>query len=395
MSTLKVDSIVFENYDVSMETGFLMESPLEELPEYFEAWNRLSKEMPDLVEKKMMKEEVLKMPYLDASKLKSRKEIRLAYLQLSIIGAGYVWEDGDAGAPESIPECVAVPWYEVSSKLGVQPILSHPGFCLVNYKQLDPDRPLSLNNMKSLYIVPGGDECDWFVVVTCAIELEFTHALQPILSLLKGGESGNIDMMISGLQKINKVVKNLQNVLSKMHDNLTADTFYNKIRPFLSGWGGESNPLPGGLIYEGVEDYEPLTMIGGSAAQSAILQLLDVTLGIEHSQDKKDFLEKMRKYMLPIHHKLIKDIDSLPFNIRTVVEESNDDKLREEYNSCLTAVSDFRSYHIQIVTKYVIVSANKKNRNKEFESLAKKGTGGTSLLPFLKDLRKDTKDAVL
>ncbi|ESO84723.1 hypothetical protein LOTGIDRAFT_236096 [Lottia gigantea] len=386
--------VKLKNYDISEEVGFLLEDPLEKLPEYFEPWNKLSSAMPELVLAGIFREEVKKIPELADGKLANNKELRLAHLQLSIIGSGYIWQDGDKGVPKMIPRCIAVPWYNVSKRLDIQPILSHPSFCLANCKKIDPERPLSLENMKSTYKVPGGDSCNWFCIVTGAVELEVANSLKPILTILNGVQNGDTEVVITNLQNLTSVIRQLKTVVSRMHDNLSSELFYNVIRPFLAGWGGEDSPMPDGLIYEGVENNKPIKALGGSAAQSTILQTIDAVLGIKHKDEKEKFLKLMRKYMLPKHRQFIEDIENLPRQLSEMVLTTYNDELKKVYNSCIESVTQFRSYHIQMVTKYIVIAASKQNSNKEFESLSKKGTGGTNLIPFLKGLRNDTKDTV-
>ena len=60
-----------------------------------------------------------------------------------------------------------------------------------------------------------------------------------------------------------------------MYEHCRADIFYHRVRPFLKGWPDD------GIVYEGVNE-EPKIFIGGSAAQSSLLQTLDAGLGITH-----------------------------------------------------------------------------------------------------------------
>ena len=40
---------------------------------------------------------LLQLELLDPTRLKGHRELRLAHLQLCLITAGYVWQDGDSG----------------------------------------------------------------------------------------------------------------------------------------------------------------------------------------------------------------------------------------------------------------------------------------------------------
>ncbi|XP_041367317.1 myoglobin-like [Gigantopelta aegis] len=386
-------SVKLNEYHVSRRTGFLLEDPLEKLPDYFEDWNWLSANAPDLISSHTLRREVEKIPILDYTRLIGYRELRLAHIQLSIIGSCYVWQEGDAGVPKSIPACIAVPWWNISQQIGLKPIIGHASFCLANWKYRDPSQPVSHDNLVSLYVLPGEEACDWFCVATCMVEFTFVEALEAIQDVLDGSYEEDDVKVANALIQITNTVDDMRKALKRMNEKLPADTFYNVLRPFLSGWGGESNPLPNGLIYEGISE-EPVQLNGGSAAQSSTLQLLDSLLGIQHKPDKQKFLNKMRDYMPPAHSKLIEDVGNSSNFLKNLVNKTNNNRLQEAFNACVAAVTHLRSYHIQLVTKYIVIMANR-NRSGKFEAVSKKGTGGTDLLPFLKELRDDTKETMV
>ncbi|XP_060552507.1 myoglobin-like [Ruditapes philippinarum] len=372
-----------ESYNVSTEFGFLMIKPLEYLPEYFKSWNSLAKDMPDLVKKKQLREAVHEMDLLDFKKLDGHRQYRLAHLQLSIIASGYIWQEGDSGAAKVLPKNVSIPWCGVSEYLDLQPVLSHASLVLANWGYTGEG-----SSVRSLYRIPGGSDAEWFITVTTKTELAFAAGLQNLMQVLYHAEHGNIQELTKCLTEATQTVHNMKKVVSTMHENLSAETFYDVMRPFLTGWGGDGSPLPDGIIYEGVSD-KPRKMTGGSAAQSSTLQCIDAVLGVKHSQGNRDFLMNMRNYMPPSHREFLYTIERQS-KVKSTVESSNCDKLTEAYNQCVKAVVNFRSYHIQIVTKYIVLMANRESRNKDYESLATMGTGGSSILPFLKSLRTTT-----
>lgn len=386
-----------EDFHVSETYGFVLENPLATLPDYFDPWNRLARDMPQLVAQDKMRKEVDQLPALDWTRLSGHKERRLAHFQLTIIAAGYVWQHGDNGASKSIPASIAVPLYHLSEELGLQPVIGHPGLALANWALIDSSKSFSLENLQCLYKLPGGEEAGWFCTVTTMIELTFAKCIKSILSALSATEVGDENTVLASLVHIADTVGQMKNVLSHMHDKLSSDTFFNKLRPFLGGWGGENNPLPKGLIYEGVSE-EPIQAIGGSAAQSTTMQALDALLGVEHADiEKKNFLMQMRSYMPPDHRRFVEAIENPPKKLRDLVFSSKQERLQTAYNECLAAMVDFRVYHIQIVTKYIVQASSKaqQDEGKRFESLDKKGTGGTSIMPFLKTLRDDTRNQVI
>eukprot|EP00106_Octopus_bimaculoides_P019508 XP_014786950.1 PREDICTED: indoleamine 2,3-dioxygenase 2-like [Octopus bimaculoides] len=108
--------------------------------------------------------------------------------------------------------------------------------------------------------------------------------------------------------------------------------------------------------------------------------------------DKQMFLDEMKGYMPKPHRDFIDAIKKSP-KVRNYVLQSNQQELIENYNTCVQNIEKFRSYHMTIVTKYVVNASSRGRREETFEKLAKRGTGGTSLIPFLKDIRHTTKES--
>ena len=107
--------------------------------------------------------------------------------------------------------------------------------------------------------------------------------------------------------------------LNCMREGCHPFIFYHRVRPFLSGW--KHNPtLPHGIIYRGVSD-DRQQFYGGSAAQSSLLPMLDIGLGIKHEQNKsREFLQAMRDYMLKPHREFLQYLECTAC-IRPYVED--------------------------------------------------------------------------
>ncbi|KAH9493116.1 hypothetical protein Btru_022975 [Bulinus truncatus] len=97
ISLMKID---LNSFKISYVVGFMLENPLKTLPEYFRPWNTLAKDLPALYKEKKVREAIKKLPLLDHKRLVGHRQLRLARVQLSFITAGYVWQDGDQGAPK-------------------------------------------------------------------------------------------------------------------------------------------------------------------------------------------------------------------------------------------------------------------------------------------------------
>ncbi|XP_010615443.1 indoleamine 2,3-dioxygenase 2 isoform X1 [Fukomys damarensis] len=365
-------------YHISEEFGFLLPNPLKELPEYYQPWVEIANKLPYLIERHQLRARVNQMPLLSCSLLHGHHQLRLAHLVLSAVTMGYVWQEGERqpaepplcacavwkssssfpaqrillhstsgcsweAAQQVLPRNLAVPMVGVSGSLGLPPILAHSGLVLANWTKKDPKGPLEISNLETIVSLPGGESLRGFVLVTVLVEKAAVPGIKP-----------NEDTLLKALQRLRLSIQDITRTLGQMHDYVDPDIFYAVIRIFLSGWSG--NPvMPGGLVYEGAST-EPLKYAGGSAAQSTVFHAFDAFLGVRHSEESADFLYRMRDYMPPSHKAFIEEIHSGP-SLRDHVRAPGHARCLQAYNLCLEALVELRSYHITMVTKYLITAA--------------------------------------
>ncbi|CAO2611682.1 Indoleamine 2,3-dioxygenase 2 [Lemmus lemmus] len=378
-------------YHISEEYGFLLQNPLKDLPDQYRPWMEIANELPHLIESHQLRAHVYKMPLLDCRFLKGHREQRLAHLVLAAITMGFVWQEGETQPQKVLPRALAIPFVEVSRKLGLPPILVHSDLVLTNWTKRNPE-----GNLETIISFPGGESLQAFVLVTVLVE---KAAVPGIKALVRGVEAilqHNQDTLLQALQQLRHSIQDITKALAQMHDYVEPDIFYTVIRIFLSGW--KDNPaMPEGLVYEGVAT-EPLRYSGGSAAQSSVLQAFDEFLGVRHCEESASFLHRMRDYMPPSHKAFLEDLHSAP-SLRDYVLTSGAGCCLIAYNQCVEALAQLRSYHINVVARYII-SAASKARSKMLShpsphALEDRGTGGTSVLSFLRSVREKTMEAIL
>src|SRR5690606_24540186 len=132
------------------------------------------------------------------------------------------------------------------------------------------------------------------------------------------------------------------------------------------GWTNDS-ALPEGLHYGPGSAGEFYS--GASAAQSPIIQVLDIALGVAHPTTDKSgitgetrvgvpgkYLMDMRNYMIRPHRECVEWLQS-SLTIRKYCKAHS--KLHGPYNKCLDAFEKFRTSHIKMVTFYVVCQASK------------------------------------
>lgn len=210
--------------------------------------------------------------------------------------------------------------------------------------------------------------------------------------------------------------------------------------------------LPDGLSYEGVTN-EPIFLSGGSAAQSSAIQCFDALLGVQQEGETGKvvssdpirsflwmkslmaavcavtalaqsisrkavivfisgflfffiashylgaYLTRMRDYMPPAHRQLIETLTVLP-SLRDLILSCSSSDLHQAYNSCVSALVDLRNYHLNTVTKYIIVPGNSARAigcpfRGVGTALNTTGTGGSNLMGFLQSVRNATQNVLI
>ncbi|NXK91489.1 I23O2 dioxygenase, partial [Formicarius rufipectus] len=384
-------------FQVSEEFGFLLPDPLTELPAPYSPWMEIAQELPQLIAIHQLRSRVHQMPQLSTQHLRGHEELHLAHLVLSFITMGYVWQEGEEGTVQVLPQNLAVPYWEVSEALGLPPILSHADFVLANWRRKDPN-----GNLDTIIKLPGGQSLQGFILVTLLVEKAAVPGIKAIGRVLRAILQHDEETLHRALEELAGAIEAMSEALRQMHDYVDPAVFYAVIRIFLSGW--KDNPaMPDGLIYEGVSD-KPMAYSGGSAAQSTVLHAFDELLGIHHSEDSTAFLHRMRDYMPRPHRAFVEEIHRAP-SLKQHVLSFGDVRLRAAFNRCVSALTDFRSYHITIVTKYITIAAAKAKAGwaepgsgavgKPPSALEAKGTGGSHIFSFLKSIRDTTREGMI
>lgn len=364
-------------YQVDPVRGFLpSENPLQRLPPPFNAWEATAHDLSALIMTGRVRQTLEKLPVLDYRQLTDSRELTRAMLLLSVFAGAYVW--GEAVPAARLPHTIAVPLWAVAEQLGRPPIISHSSMVLNNWRLLDPDSPIALDNLDTLQLFLGGMDEKWFYLATVGVEI--TGA--PLILMLVDAQTAVTYQrpadLVSLFERMEAVLAATYTALVRIQEKCDPYIFYHRVRPFLTGW-----PAPG-LIYEGVSD-TPMIFSGGSAAQSSLIQVIDAGFGVQHSHPASaPFLMDMRSYMPPKHRAFVELIEAGP-SIRQFVLDHQQDypALRDGYNACIAIVDNFRKKHMEIAVRYISHQA----RNAE----GAKGTGGTDFVEFLSAAAKETR----
>ncbi|MDB4072323.1 indoleamine 2,3-dioxygenase [Gammaproteobacteria bacterium] len=314
------------------------------------------------------------------------QDLKLAMSHLSFIAHAYIW--GDNKPNESIPSVLANPWVKVAKNQGRPPILSYASYCLDNWFLIDPDEPISLENVGLINNFLGGVDEDWFVTIHVCIENAAADAIAACAEISILETDSPEDKSIQLLKRIIMSMKKVNEIFARMPEKCDPYIYYHRVRPFI--FGTKDNPdLKNGLIYKGEFESKPQFFRGETGAQSSIIPSLDGALQITHTKDHlRHYLNEMREYMPPKHREFMEVLEKNS-QIKKIISGSK--KLTSLYNDCLEEIRAFRAMHLEYAGTYIFKQAQIKNPFGRGGSTIT-GTGGTPFMAYLKKHRDETED---
>lgn len=423
---------VLSDYGISPKHGFLPDVlPLTRLPDpYYNKWESIGTNLQNLILSKRLRGVIDRLPVLSTIGLEHDAEWRRAYMLLTFFAHGYIW-GGDTPC-DRVPPSISVPLLQICSHLEVPPVSTYAASVLWNFKPLFIDEDIDdLDNLATLVTFTGSLDESWFYLVSVAIEARGGPIIPLMLTALAAARQGDSATVTRCLRAFAERLDDLGELLRRMHESCDPGFFYRRIRTFLAGSKNMAEAgLPHGVIYDdGTGKSQYVEYSGPSNAQSSLIQFFDIILGVEHRPTgekadasesereggrsrvpKHNFIRDMRRYMPGPHARFLNDVSAVA-NIRDFVEgrAASDRPLSVAYDACLAMLRTFRDIHIAIVTRYIILPSRENRarsrsrspeavRNRQNLATASrnatnkkvKGTGGTALIPFLKQARDET-----
>jgi indoleamine 2,3-dioxygenase len=393
---------LLEVFDIS-KNGFLPERCVcrfpKELVKYQEILNSMHNlstlEFRNLV--RSVSKQTDKKSLDDISKF-SLEERKFFYSALSMIVNKYIWCDCVDSYAKEIPENLGLLWYSAAKSINIVPVLTHAAVDLFNWSLINENESaldyeptdnekmqknckIAFQNIMINYTMTDSIDENWFYLIMVAIEFYGNRIINIIENINDCMTYRNNDAIVGFLYELQVVLKKITNIIKKMYEHCDPKVFFEVIRIYLAGF--DKKYFPNGLIIENT-DIKIDNYRGGSAAQSSLIQVLDVLLheneiGCEFS---KRFLDEMLDYMPQKHRNYIEYLrtNKKTHNLREHVLHSGDHHLIEQYNTCLNQLKLFRAAHFELVKNYVF----------RFTGEQAKGTGGTDAKEFLQDLITDT-----
>ena len=380
--------IWLEDFDVNKETGFLPANDPNPKMEYG-IWGSTARNLPKLLMTGQIRKIIENIECDWTLRSISDDNLEEVMQYLSYLGHAYVW--GEEGTVDKIPASIARPWFMIACALERPPILSYASYALHNWKRLDVNEPITLNNIVLLQNFLGGKDEEWFILIHVAIEAsagEIIHNLIRAHNFINMEKNVEERAIVEYIRNAEIGLKKMYDILARMPEHCDPYIFYHRVRPYIHGWMSKDPefPYPEGIEYEGVNVWagQKMQFRGETGAQSAIIPLLDALFSIEHKNDiLKEYLLEMRFYLPKGHRKLIQEVEKYPC-IREYTKKAPDAK--KAMNSCIKIMKDFRTLHLEFAATYIHKQGSTGGTNSTVV-----GTGGTPFMKYLKKHKDETK----
>ncbi|PWY87170.1 indoleamine 2,3-dioxygenase [Aspergillus sclerotioniger CBS 115572] len=425
---LDTPAISLVEYGVSLQNGFLPEVlPLRRLEDpYYSRWEDIVQDLPAIIKAGTIRQAVNNLPILSTENLQQEPEWRRAYVVLAYLTHAYIW--GGETPKDRLPPSIARPFIEISNHLELPPCATYAALNLWNFSVPSEDTDLTdPDNLSVVTSFTGTKDEEWFFVLSVAIEAKGAQLIEFMLDGIHGASIDDEKRVIARLEQLSYGLGELGKLLERMYEKCAPSAFYHQLRPFLAGSKNMASAgLPNGVFYDlGDGQGEWHQYSGGSNAQSSLIQAFDIFLGVEHSatgetksngksqtQVRSGYIQHMRNYM-PGPHRRFLEMMARTSNVRPyVMSHKAGSALRDAYNMAAMSLGGFRDKHVRMVTRYIIMAARTPPPNhtpsqtnlatttstlmdKSHENITGgiRGTGGTDLIPFLKQTRDTTKAA--
>ncbi len=390
-----MERIILEDYDMSVERGFLSRfyASSISLQAEFESARQVAMQLPQMLPTGNVRH--LLKTYLPGDDVtacienSSSEQIRMAMVHYSFMVQAYVW--GEAEPAHILPSCLAKPIVAIADYLGQQPLLPYSSYVLDNWGVFDSKGPVDLDNIYMIQQFLGGQDEAWFVLVHVAIEAKAGSVLARMGDIIIACEDEDEHSAKTLLEEIAQIWGELNAIFDRMPERCDPYMYFERVRPYIHGW--RDNPaLPNGVIYEGVERYgtQGQAFRGQTGSQSSIVTSMDALLGIGHAVDPlKSYLDQLHIYRPTAHRRFIDDVRSRS-GLRDFVKMVAQSGLTDAYNANVQGVADFRSRHLEYAASYI----NKQNKNLSGND-NEVGTGGTPFMKYLKKHRDETRDNLI
>jgi indoleamine 2,3-dioxygenase len=291
-----------------------------------------------------------------------------AFLVYGLLASAYVFAPHDAPATH-LPASLAVPLVALAERLERPPILAYAPYTLYNWRKLDPQGDVRVDNLMMLHRFIPETDAAWFTLIHVDIEARAAQGLHALQASAEAVQNGDTALLLEHLGAVAYSLDAMMATFKRMTEGCDPVVYYTKVRPYFFSFEN--------IIYEGVDD-TPRHYNGETGAQSSVVPALVAGLGLSHeTSDMTRFTDIMRTYMPREHRQAIVNLGKT--GLRAYVEQSEDATLRDAYNHALRRLLAFRKMHLSFAKMYIADHVDDP-----------RGSGGTMFMHWLRKLTDET-----
>lgn len=316
-----------------------------------------------------------------------------------------------------IPRSLATPLLEVSAILRIAPVLTFADTVLWNWDLVNPDLPVTEENIKfGVELFSGTEDERNFWFGNARVELlgvEVLHIINEYHNLPNVSDLASICKINRLLTRLAAVVRQIEASMNSMRELVDPSTFYWQVRPWFNGSDSGTGPT---WVYEDGPDASTLDLSGPSAGQSSIMHTLDIFLDVDFKLKKRrypapsdankrtdvSFMERMRRYMPGEHRDYLSHLSNSSRPVRDLAQSTP--AVREQYNALVSSLKKLRDSHMRIACLYIITMSRstkippgcpvfammRRMERQQNQAGHATGTGGMELSLLLKSNRDAT-----
>lgn len=375
-----------EVYDIS-EYGFLPSNPIKSPPlkwkflqPIIDDFDLTGQKFRSLVDSNISRSTDSNIKVLDLP------NIKFIYSFYSIMIHKYIWCCGIEDRTTVLPYKLFEPWDLSAKILGLPTVLTHASVDLYNWSLKDPSQPFELDNLQTNFKMTNLKSEEWFYLIMVAIEGLSGRSIKKMFYASSLTDEELFQLLID----VEIDLKTATSIIKRIYEFCDPAEFFNILRIYLTG-SDKLDMFKDGLQVQGTDRI--VKFKGGSAAQSSLIQMFDIFLGIEHEQEHViSFMQEMRDIYMPSKHRnLLNDFERKHYDLASYVRDVDCQDLTNQYNKCVRQLKAFRSSHVNVVHRYIIDFIPKSTTNIH----QNKGTGGTDLNGFVRDVVSNTEDSLI
>ncbi len=364
------------DFGIFPERGFLpKDDPLTVLPDGWKFLDDFGREIPQLISSGKIIEASRALPIPNTETLTEMNEAeKNRAMMIYGFGASAFIHSGNPPR-KFLCENLAKPLVWLSSYFGKPPILSYCSYSLNNWTRIDPTKDIGVDNLKLLQNFIDLYDENWFILIHVDIERKASLAIEAATDAISRALREDIYGLYTDLEDIGLSLSLMIDTLKRMPERCSPDVYYRRVRPWIMYFEN--------VVYEGIND-RPKSLRGETGAQSSIMPFLEAVLGLTHEESVlTQHLRTMRFYM-PLNHQLFIETAERTSRIREFIIKSCSAELKEAYNHCLERMFEFRDVHFGYANSYI-----------HQKTTDPKGTGGTIFMPWLEQMRNETRQMLL